>query len=177
MPSVPSLHLQAALDYLRMGWYPIPLCWPDEEGNCGCGRGHGRRGRHNEDTGDAGKEIGKAPLLGGYLELRPTAADIVKWWTRWPEANIGILLEPSGLVVIDLDSDGALNLVEQLGYPTCPQVARNGQVKHLYFLRGDAPAIRVIKPASLPGIDILAGGYVVAPPSRHKDGGRYEWVR
>src|SRR5437667_11499803 len=92
----PRTKLEAALRYRECGWFPIPLCWPTPEGRCGCGRGH------------QGKEIGKAPLVGnGYQHLRPTEADVCGWWTRWPDANIGILLEPSSLVVVDVDSPEA----------------------------------------------------------------------
>jgi len=31
-------NISAALGYLRLGWCPIPLCWPTEDGRCGCGR-------------------------------------------------------------------------------------------------------------------------------------------
>jgi hypothetical protein len=50
--------LSAALDYLRSGLHPIPLCWP-VDGACGCGRGH------------QGKDTGKAPLLGEGYQDRP----------------------------------------------------------------------------------------------------------
>ena len=42
--------LDAALDYVHKGYYIAPLCYPDTEGNCACGRDH------------QGKDVGKAPL-------------------------------------------------------------------------------------------------------------------
>lgn len=155
-------NLRAALGYRRMGWIPIPLCWP-ENGKCGCGGGH------------TGKNIGKAPIVGkGWQNLRPDEEEIRKWWTQWPKANIGILLEPSGLAVIDPDSQEALREVEQLGIPTNTPTARTGKGKHFYFV-APSDAKRVTKKGKSKAIDILAKGYTVAPPSIHRNGKQYTW--
>ncbi len=88
----------AALQYLGMGLKPIPLCWPDQHGQCACPK------RHKNE-----KEIGKAPLLdGGYQDVKVTEEKVEQWWTRWPQANIGILLEPSNLLVVDMDGEEAI---------------------------------------------------------------------
>lgn len=43
----------------------------------------------------------------GNPEFGPATRDavqVIKWWTKWPGANIGIATKPSGLVVIDTDT-------------------------------------------------------------------------
>ncbi|HEX2988972.1 MAG TPA: bifunctional DNA primase/polymerase [Chloroflexota bacterium] len=158
-----ATRLKAIQGYLKRGWYVIPLCWPSA-GECGCGRGH------------TGKEIGKAPLLGsGYQNRRSTESDVNEWWTRWPDANIGILLEPSGLLVIDCDGVEALREARLFGLPEGP-VVRSGNGVHIYYKAGDATG-RATKQGNSHAIDVLASGFVVAPPSRHRNGHTYEWRR
>lgn len=155
-------NLGAALGYLRRGWVPIPLCWPNPDGSCGCGRGH------------QGHDVGKAPLLGqGYQHARPTEADVRNWWTRWPKANIGILLEPSGLLVVDCDGTDALNEALKNGLMPGP-VAETGSGWHYYYNANGATS-RATKQGASHGIDVLSLGYVVAPPSLHRTGKPYTW--
>ena len=151
--AAPATNLQAALDFLGRGWFPIPLCWPDEAGNCGCGRGH------------QGHDAGKAPLLGpGYQTVRPTEADVRRWWTRWPKANIGILLEPSGLLFVGPDTpESAVWAARQPGGlpPTTIRFSRNPG--YLYRRPAGCP-VATAKHKPEPGIelDIKTNGYCVA---------------
>src|SRR5437870_4835491 len=96
-----------ALGYTHLGWHPIPLCWPNQGGVCACGGNH------------KGRDVGKAPLIyyKRFVEHPPSRNQIEELWTRWPLANIGILLRPSGLLVIDADSEAAIREVETLGVP------------------------------------------------------------
>src|SRR5581483_9299317 len=104
--------------YLTIGWYPIPQCWPDEEGKCACGRGH------------EGNSIGKAPLVKWRDRTTVTKDDVLDWWTEWPWANIGILLEPSGLVDIAPDSVEWLSNFQEWGLPTTPHYASGAGPGH-----------------------------------------------
>lgn len=152
----------AAIGYrMDRGWHSIPCCWP-MDGRCGCGRSH------------QGRAVGKAPLLGaGYQHLRPDAAQVGAWWCRWPRANVGILLEPAGLAVIDLDGPGAQAEATALGLPATYTV-RRGDHAHLYYRRpAGVPAARTTHRGACRAIDVLAAGYVIAPPSRHASGDRY----
>ena len=91
------------------GFFPIPLCWPNNAGVCGCPKKH-------QDP----KEVGKAPLLpGGYQHLRPTPQMVARWRSRWPRANWGLLLEPSGLLVIDGDGPEGIAEAQERD---CPNV-------------------------------------------------------
>lgn len=157
--------LAAALDYTAHGWFVIPLCWPAPEG-CGCGR-----------CTDP-KNVGKRPLLGaGYQDARADNEQVRQWWTRWPDANIGMLLEPSGLLVIDLDGPEAVEEAKERGLPKTPTV-RSGGGWHLYYRRpeGTQPG-RKTHGGRSQKIDVLAKGLLTAPPSLHRTGRRYAWVQ
>lgn len=140
--------LEAALGFLARGWSPIPLCWATPEGACGCGRGH------------QGNNIGKAPLLGaGYQTLRPTEADVRRWWTEWPRANVGLLLEPSGLVFVGPDSPEGLDYVQEHGVPPTA-IRHSAHSGYLYARPGNCPLTTTKLLGG--GLDLKANGYVVA---------------
>ena len=64
----------------------------------------------------------KRPIVAwqAYQEERPTVEQLERWWTRWPEANVGIVTGAiSGLVVLDwLRGVSQLTVSEGLFYPT-----------------------------------------------------------
>jgi energy-coupling factor transporter ATP-binding protein EcfA2 len=99
----------------------------------------------------------------------------------WPHANIGIATGPSGLVALDVDPDkgggeSLVSLVAQHGQlPDTIAAITGGGGQHYYFRAGDAPVGSSASKLG-PGLDIRAvGGYVVAPPSLHRSGRRYQW--
>src|SRR5262249_22031129 len=106
-------------------------------------------------------------------------AQIRPWWAQWPCANVGILTgERSGLAVLDVDprNGGDLALEDlQQSYgllPDTPMVISGGQGSHYFF----GLAARLGKFAPGPGLNLQAdGALVVAPPSLHHSGNRYEW--
>lgn len=112
----------------------------------------------------------------------PSETSIKKWWTQWPRANIGILTGGrTGLVVLDLDprhgGDQSLRQLEQRFGPlphTVEQITGSGG-KHFLFLSNPGAKVQS-KVAIAPGLDLRAdGGLIVAPPSLHACGNRYEW--
>ena len=121
--------------------------------------------------------MGKHPRIKGWKESASTdEAEIRRWWGLWPDANIGIATGRS-LVVLDVDprNDGNSSL-EAVGAEYGEIITRTARTGggglHLY-LQGDLPA----RGAFRPGLDLkAAGGYVVAPPSKHASGRRYGWV-
>jgi hypothetical protein len=144
----------------------IPLCWPDARGQCACGRGHRE------------KAIGKAPLVSWehLVTAPPTAEQIRVWASTYPACNWGGLLEPAGELVIDLDGDAARG--EAIGYGLPPAtVVRTGLGSHYRYRAPQRVAgRRTTKRGRSKAIDILAAGYVVIPPSRHRNGHPYEWL-
>lgn len=162
-----SPNLESALAYASRGWPVLPLHTPTETG-CSC--------RHPEC-----RHIGKHPRTEhGLFDASTDEAVIRQWWTRWPDANIGVATgTASGLVVLDIDPRQAGNetLADlERGHGALPHTVESvtgGGGRHTFFRHPDGHT----KSRNLaPGIDIKAdGGYVVAPPSLHASGRQYEW--
>lgn len=127
---------------------------------------------------------GKAPLATlvprGLRDATCDPATVAAWWREQPRANLG-LVPGAGRVVLDLDgADGAeaLRALERDHAPLpATACARTGRGRHLW-LRSPID-VRSSAGRLGPGIDVRAGvtGYVVAPPSIHPSGRRYEWSR
>jgi hypothetical protein len=174
----PASPVDAALAYAAAGWHVLPLCWPDDTGTCACGRVlNGAPAPHE------GRDAGKAPLTDhGCYDATADPATIRAWWSRWPQANIGIALEPSGLLVVDTDSPDAEKEAARLsglaGLPPAP-IARTGRREggwHHYYVRPEGCPVAATTHRGISGaIDIKSNGYVVAPPSRHASGIAYQW--
>lgn len=128
----------------------------------------------------------KIPLTeNGHLNATTDASTIDKWWAEHPEANIGIAVAMSGLVIPDLDidhADGANGYDSyralpgyEVSLPVLPKASTARKGGHLYY---KAPVLqngqRIVAKLA-PGIDVKYNGYVVAPPSI-VDGKAYEWM-
>lgn len=166
--------LAAALDYARRGIPVLPLHgiaikW-DGERRCTCG--------HPKCSSP-----GKHPkTANGVKDATTDEAQIRAWAPLFDEGNIGIATgEASGIVVLDVDprhgGDASLaSWIAQHGHlPVGPRVLTGGGGEHYFMSRPDGglgnSTARLGK-----GLDIKAdGGYVVAAPSNHISGGRYEW--
>ena len=121
----------------------------------------------------------------GCKDAKTSIRAIKHWWSKWPEANIGIATGSisGGIIVIDIDIDedkgvyGDDSLREwerengELPESWRAITGRGGQ--HIYY-RTDK---KINNATNLyPGIDIRGeGGYVVAPPSIHINGNEYQW--
>lgn len=168
--------LQAALSYAARGWFVFPLT--------------------------AGSKI---PLAGSRGHLDATCdEEQIRAWFADGTANIGVDLERSGLLVLDVDvatdtktgerKPGLESLAEIDAHLAPTRMSRTGRGGlQAFFERGDAEATRKIgvptekypgKGAS--GLDVLSRGYVLLPPSRI-DGddfagaaegatGEYRWI-
>jgi len=146
--------LAAARAYLARGWSVVPV-----------------------------EPRGKRPLV-PWRRLqtrRASAAELERWFARWPDANVAIVTgRLSGLVVLDVDprhgGAASLDLLEagQAPLPETPEVLTGGGGRHLYFRH---PGGRVGNRVDLlPGLDLRGdGGCVVAPPSVHPSGRPYAW--
>lgn len=169
--------LEAALAYAGRGWRVLPLQWP-VGADCSCPPTSLTR---DKETGRC-RSPGKHPTTRHGVHDAATDADALRrWWSRWPDANSGIETgAETGIVVLDVDprhgGDDTLRALERvLGpLPETPTVDTGGGGQHYYFA---APAGAPHLAATLgAGVDVKHdGGYVVAPPSVHASGARYEW--
>lgn len=127
------------------------------------------------------KQRGKHPRLSGWQEKASIdEAQVRQWWTRAPDAGIGIATgQASNLWVLDVDGPDAMawydaQVVEHGLTPTLG--VRTSRGAHLYW---SWPADAVVRNAQgvRPNVDVRGeGGYVCAPPTMHRSGKRYEWV-
>lgn len=88
--SSPETPLDAALTYAGHGFKVFPVYEIDTDGRCACGR-------------ECGRDAGKHPRTRhGFKDATCNEAVIRTWWTRWPNASIGIRTG-NGLAVLDVD--------------------------------------------------------------------------
>ena len=151
--------LEVALDCLRRGWYVVPVKPPSEQSD---GKGahltaHGENSASNDE------------------------AQIRRWWTKWPNANVAIAVDLSGLTVTDCDhgltdEDSLRRFNAARGIPLTFTV-RTGRrpdfAVHGYF-QGNTDSFNGWKDGEFSGDKRGSWGYVLAPGSHHKSGERYE---
>lgn len=188
--------LDAALAYAARGWHVLPLHEPlfDADGACiGCtceayARSEANRQRL-EAKGQSGRydahyvcpQPGKHPRGNlapkGVTDASDDPERIKTWWRRYPRANVGIACGASGLLALDADmyKDAFAGDLSEFDEDT-PTSLTGGGGTHLIYAMPDG-ATYGNSPGDLPeGIDIRgAGGYIVAPPSLHSSGRRYQW--
>lgn len=159
----------AALALARRGKPVFPLHFVEEK-RCSCG---------DIRCGSPGKHPRTA---NGFLDATTDEPTIRNWWERWPMANIGLRTgSESGFVVLDVDprngGDATLADLERKHgvLPDTIESLTGGGGRHIYFahpggyVKGKAQALGE-------GLDLKGdGGYVIAPPSLHISGRRYEW--
>jgi hypothetical protein len=163
--------VEAALDYARRGWAVFPVHGVLPGGECACGK-------------PACANAGKHPVTpNGHKDASTDPAQINVWFKAQPDANIAISCGQSSLFVVDVDTkNGGLEnwqkLVEQHGEPQTLKARTGSGGLHYVFQAPEDPGLN--KPGAnklAPGIDVRAGSsYIVAAPSLHKSGNRYEWL-
>ena len=114
----------------------------------------------------------------GFKDATTSAEQIETWWTDRPNANIGIATgEVSGIVVVDVDGPQGEAALAALGHMPLTPVSLTGKGRHLIFLR---PQEGFKNSAGKLGAQLDTrgdGGYIVAPPSVHPNGGKYQWAK
>jgi hypothetical protein len=183
-----SLLRDAALGYASRGipvlplHYPLPhrgdlqpvtgdrpLAGPTPATGCSC-----------RDPGCG--QVGKHPLGSlvphGLKEATCNRARVLAWWTRHPQANIGLA---TGHVfdVLDVDGPTGAHVIQALAaehglQSSGPLVRTGGRGWHFYL---HPTGLGNVHPTGLAHVDWRGrGGYVVAPPSRHPSGHPYRWA-
>jgi len=160
--------LEILLSYTLRGWPLFPLHYPLSNEKCSCGK---------PDC----TSLGKHPRTGhGFKDAKKNEGFIREWHKTWPNGNYGMPTgQISGVVVLDIDGDkGGEDSLAQLiaengSLPITPE-SLTGNGRHILF---KAPKEKIGNRANIkPGLDFRGdGGYIVVPPSRHRNGKTYEW--
>lgn len=159
--------LPDALSYAEAGWLIFPL-HNIVNGACSC--------RQGKDCHSPGKH---PRTDNGFKDGTSDGATVSRWWSTYPNANIGLWCK--GYIVIDVDprNGGDVSLEElfetkadKYGFETLTAITGGGG-RHFIFAAPDENAYDC-KP--VPGIEIKSsGGLIVIAPSIHISGKRYEW--
>lgn len=161
-----------ALAYAKVGLPVFPVWEPVGIGVCSCSHGAADV-LPNGDKHSKGKHPRSA---NGLTDATTDLEQIHKWWTQWPNANIGIRTG-DGIGVVDLDgpeglaSGRSMNLIS-------PVRTITGNGEQLWYLVPEGQKLITRKANKLaPGVDTRGtGGYVLVPPSLHPNGKRYCWA-
>jgi hypothetical protein len=178
----------AALGYASRGIPVLPLHYPlPHRGDLVPVPSGQQRPRPAEGSGcscrDPGcGQVGKHPLGAlvphGVNDATCNRARILAWWTRHPQANIG-LATGHRFDVLDVDGPVGTQAIRALAathglHSSGPLVRTGGGGWHFYL----APTgLGSVRPLDVEHVDWRGrGGYVVAPPSRHASGHPYQWA-
>lgn len=168
----------AALDAAGRGWPVIPLYGLIEQDDgtwvCEC------------NLGPKCHSPGKHPRIFRWRTHATTNPAVISaWWAKWPHSNLGIPTGREFGLVLDFDprngSDASLAKMEAIHgeLPHTLATRSGGGGEHLIFAYPEEyGTIRSLSALDwCDGIDVqVEGKLVVAPPSRHKSGNRYEWA-
>ncbi len=113
-----------------------------------------------------------------YQSRQATAEELQDWWTRWPNAMIGVVTGAiSGVFVVDCDNEEAYQRIQELlpdAFITA--IAKTPRGYHIYLAMPPGQSIGNAT-GIIPGVDVRGdGGYVIAPPSVNGTGKAYQWL-
>jgi Bifunctional DNA primase/polymerase, N-terminal len=166
---IPVLPLHYPLLH-RTGLQPVTADQPPRLGTgCSC---------RDPDCGQVGKHPLGSLVPHGVKDATCNRAQVLAWWTRRPQANIGLACGHR-FDVLDVDGPAGAHTIQDLAaahglHSSGPLVRTGGGGWHFYL----APTgLGNVHPIGLAHVDWRGrGGYVVAPPSRHASGHPYQWV-
>jgi putative DNA primase/helicase len=165
-----------ALAYARRGWHVLPLHSIGDDGRCTCRKECASPGKH--------PRWHEHDLAHGLHDATIGVDLIGRWWKRWPAANIGIRTgDVSGLIAVDVDSakDGEESLDALIEthepFPATLTALTGGDGFHYLFAHPGIDVGNTAEKRLGRGLDARGdGGYIVAAPSLHVSGQRYEWL-
>ena len=147
--------MEYALQYAAQGWAVLPV--------------------KTNSKGPVGELVAH-----GVKDATTDPDKIRAWWTKRPDANIGVACgEPSGIVVLDLDArSGGIEFFEAMTDQNGPlpegvieSQTGGGGFHYVFKYNGERKCVIA------PGCEVIStGGYIVVPPSIHPTTGNpYEW--
>lgn len=164
--------MEHAIKYAQAGLPVFPIWEPTAPGVCSCSHGAAdflpNGDRHSK---------GKHPRTpNGLSDATTDLAKIREWWTKWPNANIGVRTG-DGIGVVDLDGPVGIASGRQMGLLS-PIKTITGNGEQLWYLVPEGKKLVTRQAKKLaPGVDTRGtGGYVLVPPSLHPNGKRYLWA-
>ena len=167
-----STPLTYALRYAALGWHVLPVWGVDDLGRCRCGKSGSAEG-HKPGKHPHGK---LAPH--GHHDASADEAVIREWFTADPDAGVGLSLEASGLVALDVDprngGDAALAALEAehgVLYSEVVAITQGGG-EHRVF---KADPQGVYESTLGAGLDVKHNGYICVEPTRAAEG-VYRWA-
>ncbi len=164
----PTLRHKAAIAYAKLGYAIIPLHSIINQ-SCTCSKGNkcGSPGKHPR-------------TINGIKEASRDLNQINKWWTMWPNANIGLATGAiNNIIVLDFDGQpgeiASETLEDSLGkLPDTVLQLTGGGGKHLIFKHPNFKIENKVK--IIDGFDVRGdGGYIVVAPSNHISDRDYQW--
>jgi hypothetical protein len=170
----------AALAYAAAGYEVFPLRGKLPRANCAACEPRSPAYRSHPPA-DCPHE-----LCHGLYAATSDPDRIARWWTRWPQANIGARV-PRSLFVLDVDPRaGGLDALARLqaDHGTLPATrtslsGRGDGGAHRWFVPpGGTLSVVTLRQRGYAGLDLKTHhGYVLLPPSRHPATGQpYEWA-
>ncbi len=128
---------------------------------------------------------GKTPIVkwAEFQERIPTDGEVREWWTKYPEASIGMATGPiTKRLVLDVDGPTGAASVEGLSLPTTQTVrTRRGLQYHYRWPShevGKTTLTNILGTKDKPScVDLRGdGGYVKMPPSKCSDSSLYSFL-
>ncbi len=172
--TAPNSRLAAALRYAERSWHVLPLHTPlDTNGKCSCAP--------NAETCPT-KQTGKHPRTAHGVKDATTDPDQIRqWWERWPNANIGIAVGKTSLIVsFDVDhGDLGLAEIEDRELPATLMQRTGRGVQYIFRWPGEHCPQRLANSTGWPFKHCDFKGdnnYIVAPNSLHFTGREYVWL-
>lgn len=180
--------LKAALWYASLGWHVFPVHNPIIKNGvtvgCTCEKyRYSDKCKANHPRlylaqDESCANPGKCPRVKWGEKSTIDTQQIKSWWGFWTSANIGIDCGKSNLLVFDADTYKQVgDLADLLSFADRETVTviTGGGGEHLIYNRQGKNYGNSTKNLP-PGIDIRGvGGYIVAAPSLHKSGRRYQY--
>lgn len=138
--------IEVALEYLSMGYRPIPLI----------------------------PRTKRSHVKWSVYRARPPTENEIRSWFGAGEQNIA-LVTGNGIVVVDVDDPAMVSTVlERCG--NTPMRCRTPSGMHLYYSQPDSELSTAVRVNGTPIDIRSDGAYAVCPWSRNADGVSYEWV-